>query len=158
VHKLRHKGPWTTKELLNITMSHASAEEVVGVIFDCPQGKTKWDEDAGEDASNRSNKKKKQAVTRSLLMAATERKGGRVPTEGTPNHFEKLLEGPCPNHAYPIKYLYKDCTLMKQFLPSGSKKGDQRRNPEPVVDDAEEKGGGFPMTDGYLMIFGGTAA
>jgi hypothetical protein len=47
---------------------------------------------------------------------------------------------------------------MKRFLSGGPKKGDQRRNPEPVADDAEEKDGGFPMTDGYLMIFGGTAA
>ena len=46
-------------------------------------------------------------------MAATDRKGGRKPTEGTPNHFEKLLEGPCLNHAFPIEHLYKDYVLMK---------------------------------------------
>ena len=56
-------------------------------------------------------------------MAAANRKGGRKPTEGTPDHFEKLLEGPCPNHAFPIKHLYKDCVLMKRFLSSGSNMG-----------------------------------
>ena len=43
--------------------------------------------------------------------------------EGTPNHFEKLLEGPCPNHAFPIKHLYKDYVLMKRFLSRGSNRG-----------------------------------
>jgi hypothetical protein len=69
-------------------------------------------------------------------MAAAEQKGGWAPTEGTPDHFKKLLEGPCPNHAFPIKHLYKGCALMKQFLSSGSKKGDQRRKHEPTTDDA----------------------
>jgi hypothetical protein len=47
-----------------------------------------------------------------------------VPTEGTPDHFEKLLEGPCPNHAYPIKHQYKDYSLKKHFLSGGSKRRD----------------------------------
>ena len=56
-------------------------------------------------------------------MAAADRRGGRKPMEGTPNHFEKLLEGPCSNHAFPIKHLYKDYGLMKRFLSRGSNKG-----------------------------------
>ena len=56
-------------------------------------------------------------------MAAADCKGGQKPTEGTPDHFEKLLEGPCPNHAFLIKHLYKDCALMKRFLSGGSNKG-----------------------------------
>jgi hypothetical protein len=91
-------------------------------------------------------------------MATTERKGGRAPTKGTPDHFEKLLKGSCSNHAFPVKHLYKDYALMKRFLSGGSKKGDQRRKPEPVADDAEEKDGGFSATDGCLMIFGGMTA
>jgi hypothetical protein len=58
VHKLGCKGPWTTKELLDILKSHASSEEAVGAIFDRSRGKTKREEDAGEGVSNRSNKKK----------------------------------------------------------------------------------------------------
>jgi hypothetical protein len=54
--------------------------------------------------------------------------------------------------------LYKDYTLMKQFLSGGSKKGDQRRKPEPMADATEEKDSGFSATDGCLMIFGGTIA
>ena len=94
VHKLGCKGPQTTKELLNITTSHASGEEAVGAIFNRLKGKAKRDEDAGEGASNRSVKKKnKKQQHEGSLMAAADRRGGRKPTEGTPNHFKKLLEG-----------------------------------------------------------------
>ena len=88
-------------------------------------------------------------------MAIVDRKGGRKPTEGTPNHFEKLLEGPCPNHAFPIKHLYKDYVLMKRFL---SNKGEHRKEPKPAVDDTERKDDRFPTLDGCLMIFVGSVA
>ena len=91
-------------------------------------------------------------------MAAVDRKGGQKPTKGTPDHFEKLLEGPCPNHAFPVKHLYKDCVLMKRFLSGGSNKGEHRKEPKPAADDAEGKDGRFFMLDGCLMIFGGSVA
>ena len=94
VHKLGRKGPRTTKELLDITTSHASGEEAVGAIFDRLEGKARRDEGAGEGTSNRSAKRKNKKQRREdSLVAAADRKGGRKPTEGTPNHFEKLLEG-----------------------------------------------------------------
>ena len=58
VHKLGCRGPWTTKELLDIATSHASREEVAGVIFDRLEGKARRDEGAGEGASNHSAKRK----------------------------------------------------------------------------------------------------
>ena len=61
-------------------------------------------------------------------MAAADHKGGRKPTEGTPDHFEKLLEGLCLNHAFPIKHLCKDYVLMKWFLSEGSNKGSIGRS------------------------------
>jgi hypothetical protein len=36
------------------------------------------------------------------------------------NHFERLLEEACPNHTYPIKHKLRDCTMMKNFMVSGS--------------------------------------
>ena len=89
-------------------------------------------------------------------MATTDHKGDRKPAKGTSNHFKKLLEGPCPNHAFPVKHLYKDYALMKRFLPGGSNKGEHRKDPDPTMDDAEEKDDGFPTPDGFLMIFGGS--
>ena len=79
--------------------SHASGKEAVGAIFDLHKGKAKRDDDAGEGASNRPNKKKNTQRHGDSLGATTERKGGWAPTKGALNHFEKLLKGPCPNHA-----------------------------------------------------------
>ena len=91
-------------------------------------------------------------------MAAADRKGGQKPAEGTLNHFEKLLEGPCLNHAFLVKHMLKDCGLMRRFLSRGSNKGEQGKDPAPTADDAEEKYDGFPRSNGCLMIFGGSAA
>ena len=85
-----------------------------------------------------------------LLVATIDRKGGWKPAEGTLDHFEKLLEGPCPNHAFPMKHLYKDCVLMKRFLSGGSNKGEPRKEPKPATDDAIGKDGGFLTLDGCL--------
>ena len=89
---------------------------------------------------------------------AVDRKGGQKPIEGTSYHFEKLLKRPCPNHAFPVKHLYKDCALMKWFLSGGSNKGEHRKEPKPVVDDTEGKDDGFQTPDGCLMIFGRAVA
>ena len=69
----------TTKELLNIATSHALGEEVVGAIFDRLKGKAKWDEDAGEGASNRPNKKKSKQRHEGSLVATADHKGVRSP-------------------------------------------------------------------------------
>ena len=76
-------------------------------------------------------------------MAAAEQKASRVPAEGTPDHFDKLLEGPCPNHTFPVKHMYKDCSLMKRFFTGGSKKWEKKKKPEAKADDAGEKEGVF---------------
>ena len=104
-------------------------EEAVRAIFDRLKGKAKRDEDVGEGASNRPNKKKNKQRHEGSLVATTDRKGGRKATKGTLDHFEKLLEGPCPNHAFPIEHLYKDCVLLKRFLYGSSNKGEHRKEP-----------------------------
>ena len=89
----------------------------------------KWDEDTGEGTSNRPSKKKNKQRREGSLVATADRRGGRKPTEGTSNHFKKLLERPCLNHTFPIKHMYKDYDLMKQFLSRGSNKGEHRGAP-----------------------------
>ena len=49
--------------------------------------------------------------------------------EGTLSHFERLLEGPCLNHAFLIKHLYRDCVLLKRFLFKSPNKGEHRTEP-----------------------------
>ena len=110
---------------------------MVGAIFDRLGGKARRDKGAGEGTSNCSAKRKnKKQRFEDPLVAATDCKGGWKPTEGAPNHFEKMLEGPCPNHALPIKHLLKDCSLMRRFLSEGSNKGEQGKEPTPNVDNA----------------------
>jgi hypothetical protein len=101
VHKLGRKSPRTTKELLDITTSHASSEDTVGAIFDRSKGKAKRNEDADEGVSNRFCKKEEQAAARGLARGRCRAKGQAGAHRGHPDHFEKMLEGPCPNHAYP---------------------------------------------------------
>ena len=79
-------------------------EEAVGAIFDRLKGKAKRDEDADEGASNHPNKKKKKQWHEGSLLATANRKWGWKPTEGTLDHFEKLLKGPCLNYAFTVKY------------------------------------------------------
>ena len=157
VHKLGRRGPRTTKELLDIATNHASGEEAVGVVFDRTDGKARRDEAADEGTSDRPAKRKNKKQRRNnLLMSAADRKGGRKPAEGTPNHFKKMLEGPCPNHAFPVKHLYKECGLMRKYLSRGLNKGEQGKEPTPSIDDIEEKDDTFLTPNGALMIFGGS--
>ena len=99
------------------------------MIFDCLKGKAKRDEDAGKGTSNRLGKKKNRQWHEGWLVATADRKGGQKPTEGTPIHFEELLEGPCSNHSFPVEHLYKDYDLLKRFLSRGSNKGEHRNKP-----------------------------
>ena len=62
-------------------------------------------------------------------MAIVDHRGGQKPIEGTPDHFEKLLDGPCPNQAFPVEHLYKDYVLLKRFLSGSSNKGEHRKEP-----------------------------
>jgi hypothetical protein len=82
VHKLGWKSPWTTNERLDITPSHASNEDAVGSIVDCSKGI--------------------RSGTRARSWPLPSEKGKRAPIEGTPDHFEKKLEGPFLNYAYPV--------------------------------------------------------
>jgi hypothetical protein len=40
----------------------------------------------------------------------------RPPTD----HFEKLLEETCPNHAYLVQHKLRDCGMIKNFMVLGS--------------------------------------
>ena len=67
-----------------------------------------------------------------------------------------MLEGLCPNHAFPIKHLLKDCGLMRKFLAGSTNKGEHRKEPAPTAYNAKEKDDDFPMLNSCLMIFGGS--
>ena len=47
---------------------------------------------------------------------------------------------------------------MRRFLSRGSNKGEHGKDPDPTMNDTEEKDDSFPTPDGCLMIFGGSEA
>jgi hypothetical protein len=36
------------------------------------------------------------------------------------DHFEKLLEVTCPNHAYHVRHKLKKCTMIKNYVTVGA--------------------------------------
>ena len=66
------------------------------------------------------------------------------------------MDGPCTNHAYPIKHLYKECELLKRFLrqAGGSKEGDSKELVAKKGGTTGKDGDGFPEPEECIMIFG----
>jgi hypothetical protein len=88
-----------------------------------------------------------------MLVAATDQKGKRPPTEEATDHFEKLLKAPCPNHCYPVRHAYKDYKLLKRFLGGET---PPEIGVEPRHGDERKKAGvAFPDETGCQMIFRG---
>jgi hypothetical protein len=159
VHKLGRKSPRTTKELLDIATNHASGEDAVSALFDRAQGmKAKRDEAAGEGTSRCFEKKKSNKCKGGEYVTAGERKPSKAPEDDSPRFFDDLLEKSCPNHAYPVKHLLKNCGLAKRWFGSNATRGEQKKKPEPEDAAGKEKQGDFPEIDDCLMIFGGLLA
>jgi hypothetical protein len=52
------------------------------------------------------------------------------------DHFERLFEEVCPNHAYAIKHKLRDCSLMKNFMAKWSLSWGMEVDEAPIKDDA----------------------
>jgi hypothetical protein len=134
--------PRTTRELLDITSNHADGKEAVAVMLNTPQGKGKQVVDHGEGTSSRFKKKKKKnkCCRDDNFVAAVERKTSRPkgnPTKPAPtkDHFERLLDAPCPHHEVPVKHTLMECRLMKNYVTLKTRTVDQ-----------PQKGGPSPTT------------
>jgi hypothetical protein len=72
--------------------------------------------------------------------------------EGTPtDHFKRLLEEVCPNHAYPIRHKLKDCVIMRSFMTSRSLTWGTRLDEGPDRNDATS----FPEENAIMTILKG---
>jgi hypothetical protein len=49
-----------------------------------------------------------------LTTAHSDKHPVRAPTD----HFKRLLEEACPNHAYTARHKLKDCNIMRSFMTS----------------------------------------
>jgi hypothetical protein len=123
--------PRTTHELLDIASNHTDGEEAVAATLNTPQGKGKQVVDYGEGTSSRFKKKKKKKKKKKNdkrrrddnFVAVVERKVSRPKgNQGNPaptkDHFEKLLDAPCPHHEVPVKHTLRGCRLMKNYVKS----------------------------------------
>ena len=74
-----------------------------------------------------------------MLVAVADRTG-KQPQQGLLDHFNKLMDSPCTNHAYPIKHFYKNHELLKRFLR-------QADGPKGDIKEAIAKKGGATNKD-----------
>ena len=91
----------------------------VGAVFNGGQDKGKakrMDQDEGPSTQRGKKNKKDRCRPDNIALVAVADRTGKQPQQGLPDHFNKLMDRPCTNHAYPIKHLYKDCELLKHFL------------------------------------------
>jgi hypothetical protein len=47
---------------------------------------------------------------------ASRPKGNQAKPAPSRDHFDKLLDAPCPHHEVPIKHTLKECRLMKNYV------------------------------------------
>jgi hypothetical protein len=115
--------PRTTRGLLNIASNHADGEEAVAATLNTPHGKGMQVVDHDEGTSSRFKKKKTNDKRRrdDNFVVAVEWKVSRPkgkPCKPAPSrdHFEKLLDAPCPHHEVPVKHTLRECRLMKNYV------------------------------------------
>ena len=105
IHKLGCLKSRTTRVLLDIATNHASSKKAVGAVFSGGQdrGKAKREDQCKGPSMQRGkkNKKDRRRPANSALVAMADR-AGKQPQQGQPDHFDKLMESPCTNHAYVI--------------------------------------------------------
>jgi hypothetical protein len=144
------------------------AISAVAATLNTPPGKGKQVVDLGEGTSSRFKKKKKSDKRRrdNNFVAAVEQKvlrpkGNPGKPAPTRDHFEKLLDAPCPHHEVPVKHTLRECRLMKNYVKSTLKPkiADQPDKQGPSYNNDDGAGAMFPGEDGVVhMIFGGSPA
>jgi hypothetical protein len=160
--------PRTTRYQLDIASNNANGEEAVTATLNTPQGKGKQVVDHGDGMSSCFKKKKKNDKCHrdDNLVAIVERKASRPKGNTTKpgpseDHFEKLLDAPCPHHELPIKHSLKDCRLIKNYVNDTLKTrvADPPNSGGPPPDNDDGVGPMYPSEDCAIhMIFGGSPA
>jgi hypothetical protein len=69
------------------------------------------------------------------------------------DHFEKLLEATCPNHMYPIRHKLKECTMMKNYMTTGTFVRGKKLEGDSMGMIAAP----FPEENVVMSIYGGPA-
>jgi hypothetical protein len=75
----------------------------------------------------------------------------KCPVRPPMDHFKRLLEEACQNHAYPIKHKLKGCGMMRSFMTSGSLTWGVEHDEGPDGSSTTS----FPKENALMMIYGG---
>jgi hypothetical protein len=67
------------------------------------------------------------------------------------DHFRRLLEEACQNHAYPVGHELKDCDMMKSFMILGSLTWGMELDEDPGRSNTMP----FPGEDTVMMVYDG---
>jgi hypothetical protein len=67
------------------------------------------------------------------------------------DHFKRLLDEACPNHAYLIRHKLKDYEMMQSFMTSGTLTGGVDLDEWPDGSDAKP----FPEKNTIMIVFEG---
>jgi hypothetical protein len=79
----------------------------------------------------------------------------------TKDHFERLLDVPCPHHEIPVKHTLRQYQLMKNYVNDTLKPrtADQPKKGGPPPDNDDGAEAAYPGEHGAVhMIFGGSLA
>jgi hypothetical protein len=102
-------------------------------------------------ATNDNGGNDKQLGGSSMVRIATTAGSSKCQVWPPTDHFEKLLEEACPNHAYPVKHKLRDCSMMKNVMALGSITRGMQFDEVPNVGDATP----LPSEDSVMMIYDG---
>jgi hypothetical protein len=102
-------------------------------------------------------------ITSSPRWSARRRAQRATPGKPAPtrDHFEKLLDAPCPHHEVPVKHTFREYRLMKNYVKSTlkPKTADQPDKQGPSHNNDDGAGVVFSGEDGAVhMIVGGSPA
>jgi hypothetical protein len=87
------------------------------------------------------------SVRRTSTATCNNKRQVRQPTD----HFKRLLEEACLNHAYPVRHKLKDCGKMRSFMTSRSITWGAELDEGPDGRDTSP----FPEENTVLIVYGG---
>jgi hypothetical protein len=86
-----------------------------------------------------------------VRCTSADARSSKCPARPPMDHFIRLLEEACPNHAYPVRHKLKDCGMMRSFMTSGSLTFGMELEKGPDGSDIVR----FPEENAIMMVYGG---
>jgi hypothetical protein len=145
---------YTTEELRSVAVQYATSNVAAKLCLSL--GSKEVTPSKGKEASPdvvihsaEGGKKRCKQCPQGCIAPATDRdkRQARPPT----NHFKRLLNEACPNHAYPVRHKLKDCDMMKSFMISGSLTRGMELDQNPGRSDMMP----FPREDIVMTVYDG---